>query len=90
MSKDLRQFLIEDCQKNKQIDSCQQCLYEKECDQTHINLILKGLGEWLTQKRDYYIERKYQEQVDFYNDKIVFFQELLVEVQIPRKEGENK
>lgn len=51
MSKDLRQFLVEDCQKNKQIQSCKQCLYEKECDQTHINIIIKAIGQWIASKK---------------------------------------
>jgi hypothetical protein len=47
----LRNFLIKDCKSNKQIKSCKQCLYEKECDQTHINLIVKALGQFVTEKR---------------------------------------
>jgi hypothetical protein len=47
----LRDYLVKDCQSNKQITGCDQCHYEKECDQTHINLIIKALGQFVTEKR---------------------------------------
>jgi hypothetical protein len=51
----LREFLVKDCCNNKQIQSCKQCLYEKECNQIHIDLIMKALKEWLEVKyKEYY------------------------------------
>ena len=46
----LREFLVKDCQNNKQITSCEQCLYEQECKQIHINLIIKAVTEWVSGK----------------------------------------
>jgi hypothetical protein len=44
----LREFLIKDCCDNKQIQSCQECRYEQECDQIHIKLIIKAINQWIT------------------------------------------
>ena len=48
----LKEFLLKDCCDNKQIQSCQQCLYEKECDQTHLKLIQKAVSQYLLTLRD--------------------------------------
>lgn len=43
----LREFLVKDCQNNKQIASCSECRYEDECNQIHIDLIIKAICQWL-------------------------------------------
>ena len=45
----LTEFLVKDCQNNKQIQSCNECKYEDECNQIHIKLIVKAVDKFLVE-----------------------------------------